>query len=275
MTRLIALISILLLPATTLALDDLRILLTNDDGYESPGIKALQEALVAAGHDVYLIAPATQQSGASSSVTSGGFEVTQASERVWAVHGRPADAVRFGLGHVMKDNLPDLVVSGANFGNNSGEDVMISGTVGAALTALQLGIPAIAVSVEIRFTEYQERFPSTLAAFPGASEFVAKLINRLRSLSETSIINVNYPARPAEDIKGVVWADLAAHSILSTNFEQDEDGKWASGLNQETDTDGDTDVALLAAGYITLARLNRNIETTPSIRDRRLLRRLK
>jgi len=142
MIRFLTLAVLLSLSSELLALDKLRILLTNDDGYQAPGIKAVRTALIEAGHDVVLIAPATQQSGASSSVTSGGITFNEEEPGIWAVTGRPADAVRIGIGHIMKDNPPDLVVSGANFGNNSGVDVMISGTVGAALTALQFGFPA-------------------------------------------------------------------------------------------------------------------------------------
>jgi len=93
------LIVVLLLVASapTWAAGKLRILLTNDDGFDAPGIKAVHASLVAAGHDVYLIAPATQQSGASASITSGGVEVTIHPDNTWAVLGKPADAVRFGL----------------------------------------------------------------------------------------------------------------------------------------------------------------------------------
>ena len=151
------------------AAQSLRILLTNDDGFESPGLRALNEALSAAGHDVYVIAPASQQSGASASVTTRGVKVTELPDNVWSVHGRPADAVRVGLGYIMHDYPPDLVVSGANFGQNTGQDVNVSGTFGAAITAHQLGIPAIAVSVEIKPDEMDRGFPSTAGAFGGAA----------------------------------------------------------------------------------------------------------
>ena len=108
----LALLILVFMPLASSAADSLRILLTNDDGFEAPGIRAMHSALIEAGHDVYLIAPATQQSGAAASITSGGVRITTYEGNVWAVHGRPADAVRVGLGQVMKDNPPDLVVSG-------------------------------------------------------------------------------------------------------------------------------------------------------------------
>ncbi|MCB1646367.1 MAG: 5'/3'-nucleotidase SurE, partial [Pseudomonadales bacterium] len=133
--------------------DPLRILLTNDDGYKAPGIRAMYKALIHAGHDVTIVAPATQQSGSAASITSGGVSINEAEPGIWSVDGRPADAVRVGIGHIMKDNPPDLVISGANFGQNVGYDTNVSGTVGAAITALQLGFRAIAISVEVKFTD--------------------------------------------------------------------------------------------------------------------------
>ena len=276
MYRTLIALFILLAPTSSFALEKLKILLTNDDGYSSPGITAIHKALLAAGHDVYLIAPATQQSGASSSVTSGGYRVEQKSEKVWAVHGRPADSVRFGLGEIMKDALPDLVVSGANFGNNTGADVMISGTVGAALMALQMGVPAIAVSVEIKLTEeeFDNRFPSTIKAFPGAGNLVAAMISNMKSLNNDSILNVNYPALQPAEIKGVKMATLSAHTILGHEFTEAEEGKWESGLNFTHLDEVGTDAALLSAGYITVTKLDRDISSKPGRKDKGLVREL-
>ena len=126
--------------------NSLTILLTNDDGYLSPGIRAMRQALLDQGHEVLMVAPAENQSGSSASISPDGITVTDHGLNVWSVEGRPADAVRFGLGQLMADQPPDLVISGINFGQNVGADVMISGTVGAATTAVRLGIPAIAIS---------------------------------------------------------------------------------------------------------------------------------
>jgi 5'-nucleotidase len=268
MSRL-ALLILVFMPLASSA-DSLRILLTNDDGFEAPGIRAMHSALIKAGHDVYLIAPATQQSGAAASITSGGVRITAHEGNVWAVHGRPADAVRVGLGQVMKDNPPDLVVSGANFGNNTGVDTNISGTVGAAITALQLGYPAIAISVEIKLAERKRGFPGTLTAFPGSGIFLTRLISNLKTLDSVNIINVNYPARSEQEVKGVKWAELSNHSILTTNFNLQEDGRWEPELNTSLDSDPATDAALLANGYITLTLLDGNMSSKPGRAYRKL-----
>ena len=174
--------------------NSLTILLTNDDGYLSPGIRAMRQALLDQGHEVLMVAPAENQSGSSASISPDGITVTDHGLNVWSVEGRPADAVRFGLGQLMADQPPDLVISGINFGQNVGADVMISGTVGAATTAVRLGIPAIAISASIDFKEAGEAFPSTLKAMPKAAAFLAKQLRDLPLEDKAMLINVNYPS---------------------------------------------------------------------------------
>jgi 5'/3'-nucleotidase SurE len=131
------------------------ILLTNDDGYGSYGITAMQDALEAAGHTVYVSAPATEQSGKSGSAnTDFGANVgftEEVPDEEWSVEGTPADSVSAGLFGLTPDVLPegeaiDLVVSGVNDGENISRFVNISGTVGAAMFALRRGYPVLAVS---------------------------------------------------------------------------------------------------------------------------------
>ena len=102
--------------ATGASAKPLRILLTNDDGYLAPGIRAMRTTLLDAGHQVFLIAPESNQSGSGTSISPQGIMVQAHGHGVWSVEGRPADAVRYALGHLMKDAPPDLVISGINFG---------------------------------------------------------------------------------------------------------------------------------------------------------------
>ena len=145
--------TIALAPATALA--GLNILLTNDDGYGSGGITAMQSALEGAGHTVYVSAPATEQSGKSGSATADFGAIIDFTEEVtdseWSVDGTPADSVSAGLFGLTPDVLPngesiDLVVSGVNDGENISRFSNISGTVGAAMFALRRDYPVIAVS---------------------------------------------------------------------------------------------------------------------------------
>jgi 5'-nucleotidase len=198
----------------------LRILLTNDDGYDAPGIEAVRKALIDAGHDVTVVAPLSNQSGSGVRVTtSGEISLLEQGDGIWSVGGSPADAVLVALRYLMKDNPPDLVVSGANFGQNLAYGSS-SGTVGAATMAMYAGLPAIAISVGVRLSERRSeplRYPSTFTAFPGAAAFVAELIEDLqaseassgRMLPEHTILNINYPALTPGRIQGVRFVTAA------------------------------------------------------------------
>lgn len=234
-----------------------RVLLTNDDGYKAPGIRAIYKALTDAGFPVVMVAPATQQSGSSASITTGGVKISEPEPNIWAVEGRPADAVKVGIGYVMRGNLPDLVISGANFGQNVGNDTNLSGTVGAAIAAQQLGIPAIAISVEIKFKPDGRK--DTLAAFPGAGEFLVKLLEQGGMPAKGDILNINYPALPSNEIKGVKLARLANYSIATSAYYLKEDGKYSPRLGVKPVEDPTSDAWLLSQGYITLTPIDGNL----------------
>lgn len=196
--------------------EPLNILLTNDDGWDAPGITAMKAALEAAGHNVVVVAPSENYSGIgmARNVDFGSF-ITYSVEGdgVYAIDATPADCVMVGLLHVMPD--ADLVISGSNFGQNLGPMVNSSGTVGAAVRAAAgFGVPSLAVSVQMLNEEYQAGFPSTAEAFPQAGEFTADLVEKLQStelgnalLPEYIALNVNIPV-PYEDIQGVKVTSL-------------------------------------------------------------------
>ena len=251
--------------------NSLTILLTNDDGYLSPGIRAMRQALLDQGHEVFMVAPAENQSGSSASISPDGITVTDHGLNVWSVEGRPADAVRFGLGQLMADQPPDLVISGINFGQNVGADVMISGTVGAATTAVRLGIPAIAISASIDFKEAGEAFPSTLKAMPKAAAFLAKQLRDLPLEDKAMLINVNYPSidRP----KGVLTTSLSPTSIIGRGYTQTASGEWRAnyalaGDALSSEATSNEDRAALQAGFITVSPLRASyaaVEPSPFV----------
>lgn len=172
----------------------LRILLTNDDGWNAHGIRAVHAALEAAGHQVTIVAPLANQSGASARVSfHGTLDVTQQAPGVYSVAGTPGDAAEFGIKSVFADNPPDLVISGSNEGNNAAAVAIHSGTVGAAVTALCDGIPAIAVSTGYDRATGQGPFEETAG-------FIVRLVANLRDradggrlLPDDVGLNVNYP----------------------------------------------------------------------------------
>jgi 5'/3'-nucleotidase SurE len=242
----------------------LRILLTNDDGSDAPGIAAVRAALVEAGHDVTVVAPSEDQSGSGAQVMSSGtVNIREQSNGVWSVDGSPADAVLVGILHIMQNHPPDLVVSGANFGQNLGYSIN-SGTVGAATVAMYAGTPAIAVSVGINYSEIDAQptpFPSTFDAFSGAADFCVRLIDDLwrtrdadgRLLPEHTILNVNYPALGPDDISGVRVLRSARSSGVAFHYEETEiAGQLKVKVRPMGPADTDTDLQAFARGVVTI-----------------------
>lgn len=246
----------------------LRVMLTNDDGYEAAGLKAVRAALERAGCAVTVVAPLAQQSGSGVRITLGEIAVADHGHATWSVDGSPADSASYGLTQVLAGARPDVVVSGANLGQNLGANVVSSGTVGAAVMASQLGVPAIAVSVGLDMAEAKAQptpFPSTVAAYPLAGEFVAQLLARLAAaagdgplLPPATVLNINVPARAAGEIKGVRFAPLSAHGGFRMVY-RPLPGAARMQSTVEVDaagaTDGDTDTAWFARDYITVSVL--------------------
>src|SRR3569623_716396 len=124
-----------------------RILVSNDDGIDAPGIKILEQIARELRDDVWVVAPDQEQSGASHSLpTRRPLRLTEVGERRYAVDGTPTDCVLLAVKKVLRERRPDLVLSGINGGSNAGEDMTYSGTVAAAMEATLLGIPAVALS---------------------------------------------------------------------------------------------------------------------------------
>ncbi|HEY7169776.1 MAG TPA: 5'/3'-nucleotidase SurE [Vicinamibacterales bacterium] len=234
----------------------LKILLTNDDGYEAPGLLAMQAALVGAGHHVTVVAPATNMSSTSMSMTSGVIVIDRKGEEVWAVHGTPGDAALIGLAHVLKNVPQDLVVSGTNAGQNLGTSTNTSGTVSAALVAARYGVPAIATSAGVG--------PEAPAAYRLAGELTIRMIAALaarapagnRLLPERFVINMNVPTTR---IAGIKWAPLSRSSAFAREYSSTTNpNEVRSRLVAATPpgSETDTDFALFARGYVTLSLLD-------------------
>lgn len=212
----------------------LRILLTNDDGYDAPGIRLLFDRLTAAGHEVTIVAPLTNQSGVGTKLTGGGaLRVNHPEPRVWAVGGTPGDSVSFGLATVFRDRAPDLVVSGTNFGPNTASLATHSGTVAGAITALEQGVPAIAVSAG----ELADPVPQQiLNAMRPTGDFTVKLIDRLRARAKNGRLlpvglglNVNHPLVGADGTgtaRGVSVTTQDPQLGLGVGYTDAGDGTW-------------------------------------------------
>src|SRR5258707_13322965 len=131
-----------------------RILTSNDDGIQSPGIKVLEKVSRELWNDVWVFAPEQEQSGASHSLTTRRpLRLNEVGRQRYAVDGTPTDCVLVAVKRLLRDRPPDLVLSGINGGSNVGEDLTYSGTVAAAVEATLLGIPAMAVGPDFRAGE--------------------------------------------------------------------------------------------------------------------------
>lgn len=236
-----------------------RILLTNDDGINAPGLLAMHKALSRVGK-VTVAAPVSNQSGTGHGLTTGRNPIFVTKWRddegsVWyAVAARPATCVSLALESLLSDT-PDIVVSGSNYGENLGLVIYYSGTVGAAREAAFRGIPSIAVSVQA----------GSQMDFDGAAEFTAHLVERYlkEKLPPKTFINLNYPALPKNKVKGVKIGSLHLEVPRSLYVKRKmPDGKayfWPS-HRPVVRAEPNTDLWALLEGYIAITPLQ--LDTT-------------
>jgi 5'-nucleotidase len=225
-----------------------RILVTNDDGVFSEGIKLLAEALMAVG-EVVVVAPDREQSATGHSLTlHRPLRVQKLEENRYGVDGTPTDCVNLGVLHLLKDAPPDLVVSGINFGSNMGDDVTYSGTVSATFEGTLLGIPSVAFSQEVA-----EGF-----SFAPGARYARRLIGELarRELPRDLLLNVNFPAGP---IRGARFTRLGRRNYQQSVVEKlDPRGRkyyWIAGTPIWQPGEG-TDFAAVSQGMVSVTPLH-------------------
>ncbi len=175
-----------------------RILISNDDGIGAGGIKILEKIARELCDDVWVVAPAQEQSAVAHALTiRRPLRIRQHDERRFSVDGTPTDSVLLGVRHILKDKRPDLILSGINRGGNLGDDVTYSGTVAAAMEGTLLDIPSIALS--------QQMIGGTMKGWAVAEQWAAGIIRRLVSVgwSKGRLMNVNFPDVLPEEIAGV------------------------------------------------------------------------
>lgn len=233
----------------------MNILVVNDDGIQSPGIRALVKALSGAA-EVYVSAPAEQQSGRSQAITLGkdnyiyiDEEEVEGARRALSVRGTPADCTKVGIQVFGEDGIWfDLVFSGINIGSNLGKDTLYSGTVGAAMEAALSGIRAAAVSVDSHEATH----------FGPACQLSLDLIPlMMKRLTPDTVVSLNVPDLPAEEIRGVKTAALGGRYYVDWFHEQKDGGYMLEGepLKRE-DPDAPLDINALAAGYACITPLH-------------------
>lgn len=239
----------------------MRILITNDDGVNAPGIHALADALSEIA-EVVIVAPDRDRSGASHSLTlSRPLYVTHVSENVYSVQGTPTDCVHLALTGLLEEK-PDIVVSGINAGANMGDDVLYSGTVGAALEGRFLGFPSVAVSLVGGHQHYQT-----------AAIVVRRLVHYLQrfSLSKATTLNVNVPDVLIEEIAGFEVTRLGSRHCAAPAIKQtDPRGReifWIGAAGDENDAAQGTDFFAVKHNNVSITPLDIDLTCYRSFED--------
>ena len=231
----------------------MKILVSNDDGYDAPGIAALAAALSSlAGVTVTVVAPSRNRSATSNSITvDRALRITRADNGFYLVDGTPADCVHLAVTGFL-DFRPDLVVSGVNDGANLGDDTIYSGTVAAAMEGYLLGIPSIAVSLAAR--------PAT--CFDTAALVARDIVARYQAnLPSTPwLLNVNVPDVPYAELKGIRSVRLGkrhqAEPAVKTINEKGEVEYRVGPVGKAADAGPDTDFGTIAEGYASVTPLS-------------------
>jgi len=244
------------------------ILVSNDDGIHSEGIRALEEALAAIG-EIYTVAPDREQSAVSHSLTlHRPLRIEEIAPRRFAVNGTPTDCVNLAVKGFLPVR-PHLVVSGINKGANLGDDVTYSGTVSAAIESSLLGIPAIAVSLVSKGLTYH---------FGPAAEFAAILAAEViaQGMPPDTLLNVNVPSLPRQEIKGYRLTRQGKRRYAETiEVRIDPRGKkyyWIGGDDLGFDPDEGTDCVAVQEGFISVTPLLVDLTNYSSLQELRNLR---
>lgn len=233
-----------------------RILVTNDDGVRSEGLRALADALAPLG-DVTIVAPAKEASAVGHALTLHfPLRLEQLDERVYAVEGTPTDCVNIGVAVVLK-GLPDLVVSGINKGWNLGDDVTYSGTVSGALEGALLGVPSIAVSLK----RSRDRMD-----FTDAARAAARVAERVlqAGLPPRTFLNINVPRSVTHGFK-VTFQAKRTHvtSITERVDPKHRPYYWIDEAQDDWETDERSDYRAVKAGYISVTPLQPDLTAHP------------
>ncbi|CAH1660471.1 broad specificity 5'(3')-nucleotidase and polyphosphatase [Hyphomicrobiales bacterium] len=245
----------------------MRIIVTNDDGIHAPGLKVLQKIAHELSDDVWTVAPETDQSGVSHSLSlHDPLRLRQVGDREFAVKGTPSDCVIMGLRKVLADKAPDLVLSGVNRGQNVAEDVIYSGTIAGAMEGAILGLPAIAMSQAFPPGQ-RDKTPWDCAATHAAS-LVRKLLDD--GLDEGTLVNINFPACQPDEVKGVAVTMQGRRGLDVLRLDERMDGRnnpyfWLTPTRGTPQLANGTDLKALAEHKISVTPLQLNMTHEPTM----------
>lgn len=235
----------------------MRILLTNDDGINAPGLYVLEKIAAQLSDDIWICAPSEEQSGAGHSLTlTRPVRMRQHAERRFSVSGTPTDSVTMALKKILPAP-PDLILSGVNRGANLGDDVTYSGTVSAAFEGALAGIRAIALS-----QVYAREGVGNAVDFSAAEQWGAKVLKPLLDFpfSQRTLINVNFPPVAGSEVKGVRVARQGFHDYARGSVVEGIDPRgfpyyWFGLHGIEHTLGSNTDLEAIAGGFVSVTPL--------------------
>jgi 5'-nucleotidase len=242
-----------------MAADRTRILITNDDGYHSEGIIALEQALSDLG-DVFVVAPASEQSGAAHSLTlARPLRIRQIDGRHWTVDGTPTDCVTLALNQILPAvDRPHICVSGINHGANLGDDATYSGTVAGAMEATILGVPGLAFSlVATRSHDFTESMKI-------ARQITERAVTD--GLPDWTLLNINIPKGETKGIRITKQGFKEARPVISELI--DPRGKpyyWIGEVRDGFRAEGGTDFEAIDEGYVSVTPMRSDLTNHPAI----------
>jgi len=232
------------------------ILVTNDDGVNSPGLISLFNAMKELG-DAHIVAPDRERSAASRSLTMHRpLKVEELKKNVFSVNGTPTDCVAIGINKILKEK-PSLVVSGINKGANLGDDISYSGTVSAAMESTIMGIPSLAISLVI-----DKPLKKGPLYFETASRIAADIARYVlgKSLPYDTLLNINVPNVKMDTLKGMQFTrqgkrvyDNAVHDILDPNGNPHY---WIGGGEPSWEEGNNTDIQAVQNGYVSITPIH-------------------
>jgi 5'-nucleotidase len=238
-----------------------RILISNDDGIHAPGLEIAERIAALLSDDVWVVAPETEQSGASHSLTlTQPLRLRRITPRRYAVQGTPTDSVMMAVLHLMKDRVPDLILSGVNRGYNIADDVTYSGTVAAAMEGTALGIPSIALSQSFaERDDPEEHWDCAETHAPG-------LIKKLFEIGwpKGILLNVNFPDCAADKVSRIRVTQQGTRDQSQLRVDQRVDARgytyfWIGFRRIFTDPDEGTDLRAISEDEISVTPLHLNL----------------
>jgi 5'-nucleotidase len=245
----------------------MRILVTNDDGIHAPGLAVLEAIAARLSDEVWVVAPETDQSGVSHSLSlNDPLRLRQIEARRYAVKGTPTDCVIMAIRHVMREARPDLVLSGVNRGQNVAEDVTYSGTIAAAMEGTLLGVPSIALS--------QAYGPGGLGGvhWDCAEHHAPGVITKLLSngIPAGIVVNINFPNCTPDEVAGVAVSVQGRRNQELLGIDPRHDGRgnpyfWIAFERGSYDVHPGTDIAALAERRISVTPLRLDLTDTPTL----------